>query len=61
MAHVEKSTPKPSDTTNDVELDVATVVLKTLGNIAGTSPIPALKQSANLTLEITTRVQVCLV
>jgi len=57
MAHDEKATPKPSDTTNDVELDVAAVVLKTLKNIAGTSPIPALKQSAKLTLEITTTVQ----
>jgi len=53
---VAKSAPKPSDT-NDVELDVATEVSKTLQNVARTSPIPALKQSANLTLEITTSVQ----
>ncbi len=55
----ERTTSKPSDA-SDVELDVAAVVSKTLRNVARASPIAALKQSANLTLEITTTVQVCL-
>lgn len=60
MAYPGGERTKKSSNASDVELDVATEVSKALQDVARASPIPALKQSASLTLEITTTVQVCL-
>lgn len=54
-----KATSRASDAT-DVGLNVAATVLETLQAVAGASPIPGLAQAANLALEITKMVQVCL-
>lgn len=54
-----KATSRASDAA-DVGLNVAATVLETLQAVAGASPIPGLAQAANLALEITKMVQVCL-
>ena len=48
-----------SDRSN-VTLDVAVTVFRTLQSVAAASPIPGLKLAADLALQITTTVQVCI-
>lgn len=53
-----KATSKPSSATPNMR--VPPTVLGTLRAVAGTSPIHALAQAANLAVQITTIVKVCL-
>ena len=53
-----KATSKPSSATPNMR--VSPTVLGTLRAVAGTSPIHALAQAANLAVQITTTVQVYL-